>query len=95
MDPNNLEDLDMVLLCGKPSHIVTWYTRMKAYGNHYKVEYSKTRLLQTYDSGIASVFDVPIQDAANVSVNYVGVLKDILKLDYGPVHTPIILFRCD
>jgi hypothetical protein len=33
---------------------------MKAYGNHYKIANSKTGLLQTYDSGIVLVFDVPI-----------------------------------
>jgi hypothetical protein len=27
--------------------------------------------------------------------DYVGVLKDILKLDYGPLRTPIIVFRCE
>jgi hypothetical protein len=68
---------------------------MKAYGNHYKVEDSKLGFLQTYNSGITSMFDVPIQDVANFSMNYVGVLKDILKFDYGPVHTPTILFKCE
>jgi hypothetical protein len=68
---------------------------MKAYRNHYKVEDSKSGLLQTYDNGIASVFDVSTQDAANVSVNYVGVLKDILKHNYGLIHTPIIIFSCE
>jgi hypothetical protein len=41
------------------------------------------------------VFQVPTVDARDLSVNYVGVLKDILKLDYSPVRTPIILFRCE
>jgi hypothetical protein len=27
-------------------------------------------------------------------MNYVGVLKDILKLDYRPLRTPIVLLRC-
>ena len=49
---------------------------------------------QTYNSGVASVFEVPSTDARDMSVDYIGVLKDILKLDYGPLHTPIILFRC-
>jgi hypothetical protein len=30
-----------------------------------------------------------------ITILYVGVLKEILELDYGPVSTPIILFRCD
>jgi hypothetical protein len=30
-----------------------------------------------------------------MSIQYVGVLKDILKLDYGHVQSPIIIFRCE
>ncbi len=85
----------MVLLCSKPSQTVTQYTRMKAYGNHNRLEDSKNGLLQTYDSGITSVFDVPTHDVANVYVNYVGVFKDILKFNYGPIHTPIIICKCE
>src|SRR6202048_3736459 len=43
----------------------------------------------------ASIFEMPTADSqSEVSLNYVGVLQDILKLDYGPLRTPIILFRC-
>ena len=28
-------------------------------------------------------------------LNYVGLLKDILKLNYGPLRTPVIFFRCE
>jgi hypothetical protein len=28
-------------------------------------------------------------------VHYVGVLKDILQMNYGPLRSPIILFRCE
>jgi hypothetical protein len=28
-------------------------------------------------------------------VNYVGVLKDILKVDYGPMRQPVILLHCE
>ncbi len=34
MDLGNPKDLDVVLLCNKPSQVATHYTRMKAYGNH-------------------------------------------------------------
>jgi hypothetical protein len=68
---------------------------MKSFGSHFRVDDGDCSRFQTYNSGVASVFEVPSTDAANISVNYVGVLKDILKLDYGPVHTPIILFRCE
>jgi hypothetical protein len=51
--------------------------------------------LQTYDNGIASMLDMPIVDNTNVLVNYIGVTKNILKFDYGPMHTPIIIFKCE
>ena len=35
-----------------------------------------------------------MDDARDVIVNYVGIIKDILKLDYGPVNTPVILLCC-
>jgi hypothetical protein len=67
---------------------------MKAYGNHFKVDDSRNCSLQTFDSGVASMFDMPTIDASEVFANYVGIFKDILKLDYGPVHTPMIIIRC-
>ncbi len=57
-----------MLLCSKPSQVATCYTRMKAYGNHFKVEDSKSKLLQTYDSGIANVFEQQTIDAREVKV---------------------------
>jgi hypothetical protein len=53
-----------------------------------------SKQLQTYDSRVASIFEVPTTEATDVSVNYVGVVKDILKLDYGPLSRPIVLLRC-
>jgi hypothetical protein len=88
-------DVDSLLLCTKPSQKAMRYTKMKAFGNHFRVLDDTTNRMKTYDSGITSVFDVPTEDARNVSVNYVGVLKDILKLDYGPMRTPVILLRCE
>jgi hypothetical protein len=41
------------------------------------------------------MFDVPTFVAASVSMNFVRVLKDILKLDYGLMHTHVIIFMCE
>jgi hypothetical protein len=68
---------------------------MKTYGNHFRVEDSKSILSSTYNSGIASIFDMPTIDTSDVFVNYVGVLKDIFKLDYGLVHTLVVLLKCE
>jgi hypothetical protein len=88
-------DVDSLLLSMKPAQKAMRYTKMKTFGNHFRVMDETANRMQTFDSGIASVFDVPVEDEQDVSVNFVGVLKDILKLDYGPVRTPIILLRCE
>ena len=84
-------DEDSLLLCTKLSQKAMRYAKVKAFGNHFRVLDNTTSQMQTYDSSIAFVFDVSIKDAQDVLVNYVGVLRDILKLDYGPMRTPIVL----
>jgi hypothetical protein len=93
LDASNSEEFDKILLCQKPSQRAIRYCRMKAFGNHFRVEDEASTRMQTYDSGVASVFEVPTIHATDVSVNYVGVVKDILKLDYGPLSRPIVLLR--
>jgi hypothetical protein len=81
LNTSSMEEMDLWLLSRKPSQWATRYLRMKAYGNHFRIDDPTTTQLQTYDSGVASIFHVPTEDAWEVSINYVGVLKDILKLD--------------
>lgn len=95
LDVTNADDRDRLLLATKPSQKASRYTKMLSYGNHFRVDDGDIGRFQTYNCGVASVFQVPSVDARDVSVNYVGVLKDILKLDYGPTHHPIVLFRCE
>ncbi len=51
--------------------------------------------MQTFDSGIVLVFEQQTIDARGMFVQHVGVLKDILKLNYNQVQTPIVIFRCE
>jgi hypothetical protein len=95
IDVTNPEDMDRLLMCTKPSQKATRYTRMKAFGNHFRVDDDTSSRLQTYDSGVASVFEVPAADSKDVSVNYVGVVKDILKSNYGPLQTLVIILCCE
>jgi hypothetical protein len=95
MDLSNLEDINMVLLCSKPGQTTIRYIRMKAYGNHFEVEDSRNYSLQTFDSGVAYVFDMPTTNVFEISVNYVGILKNIFKLDYSLMHNLVIIFRCE
>jgi hypothetical protein len=94
LNTSSAEEMDLRLLSQKPSQRATRYLRMKAYGNHFRVDDPTAAQLQTYESGVASIFHVPTEDAREVSINYVGVLKDILKLDYGPLHTHVNLMKC-
>jgi hypothetical protein len=59
LDVRNEDDMDKLLLTSKPSQIATRYTRMKAFGNHFRVADESSTRMQTYDSGVASVFQVP------------------------------------
>jgi hypothetical protein len=93
-DVENEVDVDTLLLCAKPSQRAIWYTKMRAFGHHFRVDDEAASRLQTYNSSIASIFNVPTKDARDVSVNYVGVVKDILKLNYGALHNPVILLHC-
>jgi hypothetical protein len=68
---------------------------MKAYVNHFRVEDQQSATLQTYDDGVASVFHMSSTESESTTLNHVGVLMDILKLNYGPLRTPIIVFRCE
>jgi hypothetical protein len=63
LDVNNPEDFDKLLLCMKPSQRAIRYSRMKAFGNHFRVDGHATARMQTYDCGVASVFEVPTADA--------------------------------
>jgi hypothetical protein len=95
MDLSNPEDINMVLLCSKLGQTTIRYIWMKAYWNHFEVEDSRSYSLQTFDSGVAYVFDMPTTNVFEIFVNYVGILKNIFKLDYGLMHNHVIIFRCE
>ena len=94
LDMRNPDDWDRLLLSVKPSQKATRYSRIVAFGNHFRMEDSRTAQLKSYNSGVASVFELPTENVQGVSINYVGVLKDILLLDYRGLNTTIILLRC-
>jgi hypothetical protein len=95
MDLSNSEDMDRLMLSRKPSQKATRYTRVTSFGNHFRVEDDTTDRMVSYNSGVASTFELPGGIANDLSMNYVGILKDVLQLDYGALHTQIILMRCD
>jgi hypothetical protein len=94
LDVCNLEDFDKLLLCTKSLLRAIYYCTMKAFGNHFWMEDEASTLMLSYNSNVASVFQVSTTDARDVFINYIKVVKDILKLDYGLLFTSIVLLKC-
>ena len=92
LDPNNADDMDLVLLCSRPSQLATRYTRMKAYGNHFRVEDPQSAVLQTYDSGVASVFHMSSTETEPTTLNYVGVPQRYTQIGLWPTPYPYYSF---
>ena len=88
-DPN---EADTVLLSNPPSLKCKRYARMKAYGNHWRVDDEYSRSSGTFDSGVAC-FEVN-KHSNGSGKDYVGILEDIIVMDYGDLKTPVILFSC-
>jgi hypothetical protein len=71
------------------------YKKMKAYGNHFCVDDESFSLCLTFNSNVASVFKQVGGNGNDVlrPIQYVGSLKQILQLDYGPISSTILLFQ--
>lgn len=88
-DPN---EADTVLLSNGPTLKCLKYAKMKAYGNHWRVENEVGRSMTSYDCGVAC-FEANEQSYGS-GKDYVGLLEDIFVPDYGCLKTPIIIFGC-
>jgi hypothetical protein len=86
-----------------PAPTAVSYKSCTAYGNHWRTM-SLSRLVDcdgsdyaTFDSGMACSFKQLLVnnkgEMVEKSMVYVGVLTEILKLDYGPLPNPILLFK--
>jgi len=98
-DGGRIEDMDVMQLSMKPQMTASRYAKVKAYDNHYRVTTdNEATTMATYDSRVASIFQQPHATNEGMtfgSIQYVGVLKDIILLNYGPVFQPMVFFKCD
>jgi len=83
--------MDHLLLSRKPSQKATQYAQITTFGNRFRVEDETTTHLVSYNSGVASMFELPFDTVGDCTINYMGVLKDTLQLAYRALHTQIIL----
>jgi len=88
-------DTDLLNLSIPPSFTASASKKITAYGNDFQIEDGSTNMLVAYASGVASGFQQSegSEDVLGV-IQYVGIFKQILKLDYGPMSSPIVLFHC-
>ena len=62
VDAQNVVDVDTLLLYTKPSQKEIRYTKMKAFGHHFRIDDEAASQMQIYDISIASIFNVPTED---------------------------------
>jgi hypothetical protein len=91
--------MDVMKLSMKPQMTASRYAKVKAYDNHYRdTTNNKATTIATYDFGVASIFQQPHATNEGMtfgSIQYVGVLKEIILLNYRPMSQPVVLFKCD
>lgn len=93
-------DANIRHLCKPPGFVARSFWSMWAYGNHYRVvETGVVDYHVTFDSGVAQIFaeestgrGVDGNPVMN-QLQYVGVVREILQLQYGAV-TPVV-FICE
>ena len=92
LDIADPDEHDTLLLSNTPKLSCKRYARMKAYGNHWRIDGDISRCMDTFDSGVAC-FEVNPQSMGS-GKDYLGLLQDIIVLDYGELNTPVTLFSC-
>lgn len=73
-------DLELVLFSIPPSFMTLMYSKMKACGNHFRVDNDENNLLVTFDTSVAFIFQQSqgSEDDILGVIQYVGTLKEIL-----------------
>jgi hypothetical protein len=90
-------DEDLVRIAQPPSHMALRFSRMWAYGNHYRTDNEQHRRRHsTYDSAICTIFTETIQGGegdpglSEATLQYVGILKDILMVSFGALKVTLM-----
>ena len=90
MDRDGLNpDLSLVTLSRLPSPTVKHFPSMWAYGYHLRPDDEQGRSNVTFDSGVAAIITQVCRSSradrnpVEASLDYVGIIKDIVQVDYG------------
>lgn len=93
-DGGHVENEDIFVLNIPSSTKTLWYWRLRAYGNPYQVDGDTTICMVTYYYGVVSIFNHDELQMDNVKdyIQYVGLLMDILLMEYGIISLSIIFY---
>jgi hypothetical protein len=87
-------DEDLVRIAQAPSPLALRFSRMWAYGNHYRTDNEQySRRHSTYDSAICTIFTETVEGDSGPSeatLQYVGILKDILVVSFGALKVTLM-----
>lgn len=90
-------DEDLMSIAQPPSRLALRFSRMWAYGNHYRTDNEQfCRLHSTYDSAICTIFTETVEGGdgdsalAEATLQYVGILKDILVVSFGALKVTLM-----
>ena len=87
---------DILTMSKLPKAVVERHTSMYAYGSHFCVDDENGRNSVSYDSGVACIATQTCRSSradrhpVEASLQYVGILKDIFRVDYGHIQYNVL-----
>jgi len=90
--------ISLVTLATLSSPLIKHYTSMYAYGQHFRVDDEAGRSHVSFDSGVACLAIQTCKSSranrnpVEATLRYVGIVKDILEVEYG--HLKYNVLRC-
>ena len=82
-------DLSLVTMSRLPSRTNHHHTSMSAYGYHFRTDDEHGKSHVSFDSGVAAIITQTClssradRNPVEASLQYVGIIKDIVLVDYG------------
>ena len=90
-------DEDLVSIAQPPLSLALRFSRMWAYGNHYRTDNEQhCKRHSTYDSAICTIFTETAEGGeggsgqAEATIQYVGILKEILMVTFGALKVTLM-----
>ncbi|KAG0614412.1 hypothetical protein M758_6G174600 [Ceratodon purpureus] len=87
---------DLITMSRLPSPILKHHSSMWAYGYHFRAEEEDGASFVSFDGGVAAIITQTCvssradQNPVDAELLYVGIIKDILEVDYGHIKRNVL-----